>query len=152
MISHRYSQFLWLLGFAWEILGNPGKSWNSPLFWWNYQMAVISGLLGKSWEILGNLGKSWNSSLFRWNYQMAVISDLLGKSWEILGNLEILLYFNGIIKWLLFSICLGNLGKSWEILWNLGKSWEILKFFFISMKLSNGCYFRFAWEIFSKNY
>ena len=115
MISHRYSQFLWLLGFAWEILGNPGKSWNSALFWWNYEMAFIS--------------------------------DLLGKSWEILGNLEILLYFNGIIKWLLFSICLGNLGKSWEILWNLGKSWEILKFFFISMKLSNGCYFRFAWEI-----
>ena len=57
-----------------------------------------------------------------------------------MGNLEILLYFDEIIKWLLFPIRLGNFGKSWEILGNL----EIL---FISMKLSNGCCFRFAWEI-----
>ena len=57
---------------------------------------------------------------------MAVVSDLLGKSQEILGNLEILLCFDEIIKWLLFPICLGNLGKFWEILGNLGKSWEIL--------------------------
>ena len=67
-------------------------------------MAVISDLLGKSWEILGNLGKSW----------------------EILGNLEIFLYFDEIIKWLLFPIRFGNFGKSWEIL-NFEKSWEILE-------------------------
>ena len=117
-----YFRFAWEilgnLGKSWEILGNLGKYWNSFLFRWNYQMAVISDLLGKSWEILGNLGKSWSSSLFWWNYQMVVISDLLGKSWEILGNLgksweilgnlEILFYFDEIIKWLLFPICLGN--------------------------------------------
>ena len=61
----------------------------------------------------------------------------LGKSW-ILGNREIFLYFDEIIKWLLFPIRLVNLGRSWNSFlfwWNYqmavisdlpGKSWEIV--------------------------
>ena len=64
------------------------------------------------------------------------------------------------VKWFIESLkFFWNLEKSWNsslFRWNyqmavtsdlLGKSWEILKFFFILMKLSNGCYFRFALEI-----
>ena len=136
------------LGKSWEILGNL-KFWEIAKFFLYFDeiikwllFPIRLGNFGKSWEILGNLEilfismKLSNGCCFRFAWE--ILGDL-GKSWEISGNLDILLYFDEIIKWLLFPVCLGNLGKSWKILGNLGNSWEILG--------NLG-----SWEIFSKNY